>query len=256
MDGLEISIDVKRLSTPKILEKIIWTLHYDGIQEGSFKDIKSIKNVEKMIEDPILGIYTTLYNTLKLYSQTYYTSTTNKFTVNFYSPYLGGMSLNTRLYLQHTGELSKNSIENIYFGNEDVFRKKIASVVLYMVKYAATINIKEGGSQPGKTNVLQANLLRILDPHYMLQNFNPKAKYIGGNLRNSWFTSTAYQDLKTDYEKEAFTLSNLFPIWEFSDADNFNVWLGELFNRKNKEYGASSIFPDISDPRDLLEMDF
>ncbi|MFW9970709.1 MAG: hypothetical protein ACFFDF_10970 [Candidatus Odinarchaeota archaeon] len=89
----------------------------------------------------------------------------------------------------------------------------------------------------------------------MLQSFYPKALQIGGTLKENWFTSNDYLDLTVKYRDNAFTFSNLFPIWEFANADNFHIWFAEQFIRKNIEYGANSIFPDIKNVDDLLDLD-
>ena len=87
------------------------------------------------------------------------------------------------------------------------------------------------------------------------RSFYPKHSPIGGHLRDNWFASTDYKNLKTNYREGAFTLSNLFPIWKFSDEDSFHVWLTELFGRRCDLDGSNSIFPEISDPNTLLELD-
>jgi hypothetical protein len=170
------------------------------------------------------------------------------------------MNKNTRLSLQFTGELKKNSIESIDFGlgNEMEFRKKVAAVVFYMVKYMSTINIKQGAFN-SPTNVLSANIFTILSQEYMLQNFNPKALKIGGKLQPFWLGSDEYTDLVATYQDGAFTFSNAFPIWLFKGADNFHEWFAELFNKEAaKHSGAADIFPIFPNQRsidDLLELD-
>ncbi len=82
-----------------------------------------------------------------------------EFSVSFYRPWLGGMSKRTSLIRQFTAELARNRIDKIDFRsvNEEDFRKKIASITFYMVKYMSTINIKQGAYN-SPTNVLYANL--------------------------------------------------------------------------------------------------
>ncbi|HEC40184.1 MAG TPA: hypothetical protein ENI29_18240, partial [bacterium] len=94
-DGLKISIDFRSFTLDK-LKKVIWTLHYDANFRKDFnRDIKQIRNIEAMIKDPIIHIYTMLYNTLKTYFNDYYQQSPRSkprttFAISFYRPGLGG----------------------------------------------------------------------------------------------------------------------------------------------------------------------
>ena len=263
LDGLEITIDLSKF-TPDILQKIIWTLHYDGKFEIDFnKKVKSTQHVTDSIKDPIIHLYTTLYNTLKAYSKDYYalgprSQPRTDFSVSFYRPSLSGMSKISALSNQFSGELSRNRIDEIDFSNEENFRKQVASIVFYMVKYCSAINIKQGYYN-SRINVLYADLLGILDEGYMKQNLY--GDQIGGSLTNpnndnAWLESDYLKDLPFEYSKGAFRLSSLFPIWLFSDVDQFHIWFTELFNNMAANFaGSGDIFPTFSAPNDILLLD-
>ncbi|KKK63482.1 hypothetical protein LCGC14_2993830 [marine sediment metagenome] len=218
--GLQITIDLS-LFTPEQLQKVLWTLHFDGVFEIDFKkNILLTQNIINEIKSPFIHLYTTIYNTLKSYSQDFYTSTTRTdFSVSFYKPSLSGMSKMSALSNQLSGELGSNKIDKIDFTNEEEFRRQIAAITFYMVKYLATINVKQGfsGSQ---TSVLFANLLKVLDEEYMKQNFY--GDNIGGTLLNSandnaWLGSDCFEDLPYEFA-QGFSLSALYPIWLFTNA--------------------------------------
>jgi len=258
--GLEIPIDVARF-TPDVLAKIIWTLQYHSLLRIDFTNsIKKIENIQDKIKDPIIHLYTTLYNTLKNYQSNYYAvgpdaQPRTDFSISFYRPYLGGMSSSTKLNLQFS-DVSKNTISEIDPTNEDEFRKKIAAVVFYMVKYIATISVKQGFSN-SHINVLYANLITILEEEYMKQNFFSGADAIGGKLINpnninAWINSEDFANLPSEYRDDGFTFGTTFPIYRFTDADSFQVWFAELFNVMARDYkGSNNIYPTIS-PNDLL----
>lgn len=253
--GLQITIDLS-LFTPEQLQKVLWTLHFDGVFEIDFKkNILLTQNIINEIKSPFIHLYTTIYNTLKSYSQDFYTSTTRTdFSVSFYKPSLSGMSKMSALSNQLSGELGSNKIDKIDFTNEEEFRRQIAAITFYMVKYLATINVKQGfsGSQ---TSVLFANLLKVLDEEYMKQNFY--GDNIGGTLLNSandnaWLESDYFEDLPYEFA-QGFSLSALYPIWLFTNADSFHNVVTDMFNDMRANFGgASSIFPTFRNPDDIL----
>ena len=259
-DGLEVAIDLSRF-TPEVLAKIIWTLHYDGLQEVQLKnDIKLVENIQEKIEEPIIHIYTTLYNTLTKYFDNYYAGPTERtdFHVSFYRPMLGGINEFTTLTHAFTGEVKKNVIKlDLDPSKETEFKKNLAAVVFYMVKYISSINIKQGYYN-SKIHVLYASILRILDPNYMKQNFYVDQNTLSGGLTNdfnddAWIKSDDYINLHSEYRDGAFTLHNLFPIWLFSGANKFHEWFAALFTRYAvKTGGSGSIFPIFDNSDDLL----
>jgi len=261
--GLEISIDITRF-TPEVLAKILWTLHYDSLMAPYFRSkIRKIENIENKITDPIIHLYQTLYNTLKEYQTKYYavgslSQPRTDFSVSFYRPGLGGMNARTTLARQFT-DIKKNTITGIDPTNEVEFRKKIASIVFYMVKYSATISMKQGLGN-SLIHVLYADLLRILNVEYMKQNFYSTTGTIAGSLQNpnnenAWINSQYFANLPSEYRKEGFSLSTMFPVRLFTDADSFQIWFAKLFNDMATNYeGSNNIYPTI-DPKDLLVLE-
>jgi len=260
--GLDISIDLTKF-TPEILQKIIWTLQYDAMYQknyqSQFNNIRSIENIKNKIRDPIIKLYTNLYNIMMTYKDGYYydspysTSEGEIFYVSLYRPSLGGMAGDSSI--SQTTEASKNMIK-LDANNPSEFSKSLASVVFYMVKYSATIQIKQGWSS-SPYNVFYGNLLEVLDEGYMKQSFYEDAKNIGGSLyhgdkNNNWPYSNAFQSLVEDYNRDAFTFDNFFPIRKFSDADEFDECIIILFNSLGGTYaGFHNSLSDLK-PRDLL----
>jgi AAA15 family ATPase/GTPase len=137
--------------------------------------------------------------------------------------------------LYRTKTKSSTSIELVTTDPE--YKKKLASVVYYMVKNMLTIVIKQGGSGTA-INALYANIFRVLDEGYIKQNFYDTE--IGGTIINKhidknkqWIDSEFFSNLKDDYSDKkqgAFTLENAYAIWLFSDSDKFDEVFAKFFS--------------------------
>jgi len=247
--GLMIPIDLSKF-TPEKLSRIVWALGFDGSaqwMQHAFNDIKVIENVESQITEPIRHLYKVLYDMFKNYFESFYSGTRSDFSVGFYQPSLSGMSANSRL---------GNTLTEINPMNEADFRRKVASIIYNMVKYVATIVVKEGSSRSW-INILYANLLGVLDETYMKTNFYMNTvDTIGGSLDNNevWKNSNSFAILPALYRQGAFTLQNLYPIFKFSDADNFDQWFISLMNGLAKETGKNGIFPTFKDASQLYDL--
>ncbi len=169
------------------------------------------------------------------------------------------MNARTTLVNKFRTTIKKNAITDIDPTNEAEFRKKIASIVFYMVKFGATISMKQGAIN-SLIHVLYANPLRILDEGYMKQNFYSDTGTIDGSLQNSnnddaWINSQDFANLLSEYRDGSFNFDTMFPIHLFTDADNFNVWFANLFNDMATNYERdNNIYPTIS-PNDLLVLE-
>lgn len=206
-----------------------------------------------------------LYNTLKTYFNDYYQQSPRSkprttFAISFYRPGLGGMNKGMTLMNHFPTQILKNRIDNIDAGvSSDIeFRKMIASVVYYMVKYQSTIIVKQGYSN-SMINVLYASIFKILDEGYIKQNLNPNGQQIGGQLKNiyngdAWLNSEELFDLFNDYRNGAFTLKNAFPIHLFSNLDDFDIFFAKLFNDLSTKFKgtAGDIFPTFSNFDEFL----
>jgi len=225
------------LFSKSTISKILWTLDYSGVmtsdKSSEFDQVLTVDNIEEFIKDPIKDTYDFLYNVLWNFKDAPAGGNPIKtFYLTLYRLTAAGVQkgeslLKTQIRESYRGsDLTGTTIKiELDRGNQDsiiTFRKSIASVIKYMVKYNAFISIKTKLRR--LDSALYISQLRILSQEYMTTTFYGDSY----SVQLTDYAKSKYDQWTSDY-KDTWNYLNIFPIYLFSDAENFDTFIVNMF---------------------------